>query len=590
VGVGPASVVAFYGDQSYAQVVSLLGIVMSGAAYLPIDPVYPRDRVQFMLHDAGVHTILAPPERAPAAAGLGMRVIPLAFRHEPDDGFPTGPALPQVPSGLPAYFMYTSGSTGQPKGVCIDYAGLSRHCRIAAQHYDLQPDDRVLQFTALSFDPSIEQVLTTLLAGATLVIRDGDLWPADRLHERIQSHEISVINIPPSYWQEVAAVWTAAPSLLFHTPLRLIIIGGDVLLPDALTLWTNGPLRRVRLLNAYGPTETTITALTHEVSSHLAQAIERACVPIGSPLRGRRAFVLDSYGNPVAPGITGILHLGGLGLAMGYLHDPQLTAEKFRPDAWSGVDGVRVYDTGDRVRYRDDGALEFVGRRDHQIKIRGFRIELDEISHCARSHPAVRDAVTIVHRTGTGEGQLLLYVTTRDDISVLPGALRDFLRKHLPPHMVPAPITFLHEFPRTPGGKIDRQALPVPTPDGLTPGAPHVAPRTPLEEYIAREVAGLLNLDRIGVHDNFFDLGGHSLLASRLVSSLRRHYRIDLSLRELFEAPTVADLATAISRAVAGHGRPEHVSRILTSLTSMSDEEARALLEARARPIDRKEG
>jgi amino acid adenylation domain-containing protein len=586
-GVEASSVVAFYGDQSYAQVVSLLGILLAGGTYLPIDPGYPHERVQFMVKDAGVKVILAPPERSLAAAGFGVRVVSVLFGQADDGNPPVATHL--VPSGLPAYVMYTSGSTGRPKGVCIDYAGLSRHCRTAARHYDLQPDDRVLQFTALSFDPSIEQVLTTLLAGATLVIREGELWPADSLHERISTQEISVINIPPSYWQEVATVWTAAPSLLRHTPLRLIIIGGDVLPPDTLALWTNGPLRRVRLLNAYGPTETTITALTHEVSADLPQIMQRACVPIGTPLPGRRAFVLDSYGNPVAPGIPGILHLGGVGLAMGYLHDPALTAAKFRPDAWSGEAGHRVYDTGDRVRYREDGALEFLGRRDHQIKIRGFRVELEEITHCARSHPAVRDAITLVHRNSYGDGQLLLYVTTRDDDSVMPGALREFLRKHMPPFMVPARITFLQEFPRTAGGKIDRQALPAPTEDRLNTGTPLVEPRTGLEEFIASEVALLLNVDKVGVHDNFFDLGGHSLLASRLVSSLRKHFRIDLSLRELFEAPTVADLATTISRSAAEHGHPDNVARIISTLTSMSEEDARALLALRTRNIGRHE-
>lgn len=580
-GIGPGSVVGYFGDQSYAHVQSLLAILMAGGTYLPLDPAYPRERVQFMVQDAGVSAVLAVPDRALVAGTFGVKVIPVLRAHGREgDRFPPGRSA-AAPAGLPAYIMYTSGSTGKPKGVWVGSAGLAQHCRVAAAHYDLQPDDRVLQFTALSFDPSIEQVLTALLAGATLVIRDGELWPAEDLHARILAHEISVINIPPSYWQEVSAVWSAAPSLLRHTPLRLIIVGGDVLRPDTLALWKNGPLRRVRLLNAYGPTETTITALTHDAGAHLAQIQDRARVPIGTPLPGRRAFVLDTYGNPVAPGIPGILHLGGGGLALGYINDPRLTAERFRPDAWSGEAGARVYETGDRVRYREDGVLEFLGRMDHQIKIRGFRVELDEITHTARTHPAVRDAITVHHRPARGEGRLLMYVTTHDDASVLQSELREYLRKHLPPHMIPAGITFLAEFPRTPGGKIDRQALPVPGHEGLTAGAPHVEPRTPLEEYIACEVAQLLNVDRVGVHDNFFDLGGHSLLASRLVSTLRRHYQVDLSLRELFEAPTVGDLATTISRSVAGHGRPDHVNRVLATLAQMSDEEARAMLEAR---------
>jgi amino acid adenylation domain-containing protein len=583
---GPMSVVGFYGEQSSAYVISLLGILMSGAAYLPLDPGYPRERLQFMVQDAGARIVLSSPDHALAAGVLGKRVIPVVTGTSHDKARTGSASLPELLEGLPAYVMYTSGSTGRPKGVCIDYAGLTRHCHVAAAHYDLQPDDRVLQFAALSFDPSIEQVLATLLAGATLVIRDGELWPADELHTRIQRHEISVINIPPSYWQEVAAVWSVAPSLLRHTPLRLIIIGGDVLPAEALALWRGGPLRRVRLLNAYGPTETTITALTHDVGAHISKIGEHARVPIGIPLPGRRAFVLDQSGNPVAPGIPGVLHLGGHGLAMGYLNDASLTAERFRPDAWSGHSGARVYDTGDRVRYREDGALEFLGRKDHQVKIRGFRVELDEIAQRARSHPAVSDAIVLHHRAEKGDGLLFLYVTTHDSVVVTRGELREFLRKHLPPHMVPAGVMLMHEFPRTAGGKIDRQALPVPGLDALSAGTPYVKPRTPLEEYVSQEVARLLNVDRVGVHDNFFDLGGHSLLASRLLSTLRHQYRVDLSLRELFEAPTVGDLATTISRSVAGHQRPDVVNRALSVLTAMSDEEARAMLEAHSRRID----
>lgn len=586
-GVGPMSVVGFYGEQSYGAVVSLLGILMTGATYLPLDPGYPRDRLHFMVQDAGVSVILAPPHRVLSAAPLGVRVLPVVA-GSPADGIPSTPTPVSVrQQGLPAYVMYTSGSTGRPKGVCITYTELTRHCQIAAAHYDLQADDRVLQFTSLSFDPSIEQILTTLLAGATLVIREGELWAADELHARILKYEITVINIPPSYWQEVATVWSAAPSLLRQTTLRLIIIGGDVLHPEALTLWKSGLLRRIRLLNAYGPTETTITALTHEASADLAPIEARKRVPIGSPLPGRRAYVLDRYGNPVAPGIPGILQLGGLGLATGYVNDPALTAEKFRPDAWGGEAGARVFDTGDRVRYREDGALEFLGRRDNQIKVRGFRVELDEITQIARSHPQVLEAVTIHRGQERGDGAVRLYATLRDHGTLMQGELREHLRKHLPPHMVPVSISFLHDFPRTAGGKIDRQALPLSGLDGAVAGPPHVEPRTPLEEHVAREVARVLNVERVGVHDNFFDLGGHSLLASRLVSTLRRQYQVELSLRDLFEAPTVGDLATTISRSVAGHGRPDQVQRVLSTLTSMTDEEARAMLEAWSRrPYD----
>lgn len=582
-GVGPMAVVGFFGDQSYDAVVSLLGILMTGATYLPLDPGYPRERLQFMVQDAGVRVILAPPDRVLAAGMLGVRVLPVVAGSA-TDGTPSGstPACIRH-QGLPAYIMYTSGSTGRPKGVCIGYTDLTRHCQTAAAHYDLQADDRVLQFTSLSFDPSIEQILTTLLAGATLVIREGGLWPADELHARLLKHEITVINIPPSYWQEVAMVWRAAPSLLRQTTLRLIIIGGDVLRPESLNLWKNGPLRRIRLLNAYGPTETTITAITHEVSADLGLIEARQRVPIGSPLRGRRAYVLDRYGNAVAPGIPGILQLGGLGVALGYVNDPALTAEKFRPDPWNGDAGTRVFDTGDRVRYREDGALEFLGRRDNQIKVRGFRVELEEISQVARSHPQVLEAVTIHHGHERGEGAVRLYATVRDHGTLMQGELKEHLRKHLPPHMVPVSISFLQDFPRTAGGKIDRQALPLSGHEGAAGGTPHVEPRTPLEDYVAKEVARVLNVERVGVHDNFFDLGGHSLLASRLVSSLRRHYQVELSLRDLFEAPTVGDLATTISRSVAGHGRPDQVNRVLSTLTSMTDEEARAMLEAWSR-------
>ena len=311
------------------------------------------------------------------------------------------PGNSTLPENL-AYVIYTSGSTGQPKGVLVSHGSIADHCRNAQRYYELDSRDVVLQFASLSFDVSLEEILPTLIVGARLVIMGTNVWHPAEFHRKISEFGLTVLNLPTAYWQELAREWAGVPELVPNIQPRLFIVGGDTMLPDVLKLWQRTPVNSIRLLNAYGPTETTITATAFEIAPRSGENTTDQRVPIGRPLANRAIYILDQHSNPVPIGVHGHLHIGGAGLARGYLNRPELTAEKFIPDPFSAEPGARMYKTGDLARYRPDGNIEFLGRADHQVKIRGFRIELGEIEAVLGQHPAVREAVVLAREDAPG--------------------------------------------------------------------------------------------------------------------------------------------------------------------------------------------
>jgi thioesterase domain-containing protein/acyl carrier protein len=431
----------------------------------------------------------------------------------------------------------------------VSHGSIAGHCLNIQTCYELDSRDVALQFASLSFDVSLEEILPTLIVGARLVVMGANTWPPAEFHRKIAEFGLTVVNLPTAYWQELAREWADVPDLVPTIEPRLCIVGGDTMLPDALMLWRRTPMKSVRLLNAYGPTETTITATVFEVAPHPDETAVYRRVPIGRPLANRAIYILDQHRNPVPIGVHGRLHIGGAGLARGYLDWPDLTASAFIGDPFSAEPGARMYQTGDSARYRPDGNIEFLGRADDQVKIRGFRIELGEIEAVLGQHPAVREVAVLAREVVPGEKRLVAYVvgdsTTEE--------LRRFLKDKLPDYMVPAMFVLLHALPLMANGKVDRQALPEPDRSGPESEKTFVAPRDDLERQLALIWEEVLDVRPVGVRDNFFALGGHSLLAVRLFALIEKRLGRKLPLTAVFQGATVEHLAEVLrQQAVAG--------------------------------------
>jgi len=407
-GVQPEQLVGLYVERSLNTIVGLLGILKAGGAYLPLDPGYPAERLAYMLEDAKVSVLLTQQSFKESLLEHKAQVVCL------DTDWPvilqksqTNPISGIKPDNL-AYGIYTSGSTGRPKGVLIEHQAIALHCQNIIDRYQLTSDDRVLQFASVGFDVSLEQIFPTLIVGATLILSETRYLTGSNFHKKLFQLGLTVVNLPPVFWTQWLQFLEENSSATFLKELRLVISGGEAMPPESLKLWQKIPLRTVRLLNAYGPTETTITAMTYEVP----QNISLSKIPIGRPLKNRQAYILSYQQQLVPIGIPGELHIGGAGVARGYLNRPELTEEKFIPNPFSDELGARLYKTGDIARYLPDGNIEYLGRTDNQVKIRGFRIELGEIESLLAQHPDVDSAVFVAREDTPGNKQLVAYIVS----------------------------------------------------------------------------------------------------------------------------------------------------------------------------------
>ncbi|GEJ57767.1 non-ribosomal peptide synthetase [Anaeromyxobacter diazotrophicus] len=561
-GVAPEAPVGVLVERSPELVTALWGVLGAGAAWLPLDPAAPDARNAFILEDAGAGVVLTTRDRAVRLAGLGAAVVVLDD-VDVDASEAAGPAAPAPvgPDSL-AYVIYTSGTTGRPKGVLVDHEAFATHCREVVRHYQLDPADRVLQFASPAFDASLEQIVPPLLAGATVVLRDDDVPGGGPFHRFAARARLSVVNVPPAWWAEWARACAGAAAPEPVPALRLVIVGGDAMPGEPLAAWRRSPMAGARLLNAYGPTEATITATLHEVALPSEGEAAPATLPIGRPLPGRSAYVVERGGELAPDGVPGELLLGGRCIARGYLRRPDLTEARFTADPFDHRAGARAYRTGDLVRRRHDGAIEFLGRVDGQVKLRGFRIELGEIEALLAEHPAVREAAVDLVQAGPADRRLAAWVALAPGVEAGPSELKRHLRARLPEYMVPAAFAFVAALPRTAGGKLDRTALPA-LAAGAVDRAPFVAPRDEVEAGLATLWAELLGLERVGAQDDFFDLGGHSLLAAQLVARVQRAFGVELPLRTVFEARTVEALALAVLDGLAARIAPEELDEVL---------------------------
>ncbi|MDY7093675.1 MAG: non-ribosomal peptide synthase/polyketide synthase [Acidobacteriota bacterium] len=527
--------------------VAMLGVLEAGAAYLPLDPTYPPERLRLMLEDSAAAAVLCTADQEDdldRLTSLPRWVVALDGGDE--DGQPRNGARPVHPRQL-AYIIYTSGSTGRPKGVAVDQANISRYARAAAALHGLSPEDRSLQLASICFDASAEEIWPCLITGATLVLRGPVILdsPAAFL-EACTGAGLTVVDIPTAFWQELILALEEQPSLRLPPALRLVIIGGEAARPDSVERWRRVAGASVGLLNTYGPTETTVVASTWRGGALPAGQP----VPIGEPLVGTRVFVTDAYQLLVPEGALGELLIGGDGVSRGYLGRPRLTAERFVPNPWPdsscGERGGRLYRSGDLVRWRRGGVLEYLGRIDRQIKVRGFRVEPGEIEAALADHPGVSGAAVDVDSAG----RLVAWLVPVATAPLSTDELRSWLSARMPEHLVPSFFVPLEHFPLTRSGKVDRRALPAPAtvePEGQRSRPP----ANPLEELLVDLWGEVLELDTAGVDDDFFAVGGHSLLATRVVSRLRRRLEVELPLRQLFETPTPARLAPVLAELLA---------------------------------------
>jgi amino acid adenylation domain-containing protein len=555
-GVGPEVRVGLVAERTPEVLAGMLAVLAAGGAYVPLDPSHPEERLAWMLADCGAPVLLVPREPAPAWAGTA-RVVALEADFDPPGMAP----LPPVDPRSAAYVLYTSGSTGGPKGVVVEHRSLAAYTRNAAAVYEIAPGDRVLQFASLGFDTSAEEIWPTLATGATLVLRSREMIASvPRFVLELDRLGITVLNLPTAYWHEMVAGMDGAP---LPEPVRLTVIGGEKAMAEALEGWWPAADGRVALFNTYGPTEATVVTARCKVEGSPIEI--PVSLPLGRAIAGARVYVVDRRLQPVPQGVAGELWIGGSGLARGYLGRPELTAAAFVPDPFGNDPGARLYRSGDLVRFRSDGVLEFLGRTDQQVKVRGFRVEPGEIESALLAHPGVRAAAVVLRDDAPGGPGLVGYVVPSGTAPTA-SELRRHLAATLPEAWIPGSFAVLDALPLNPHGKLDRRALPGPEGGRPSLGHGYAAPETEVEEALAAVWSEVLGREQVGVQDDFFELGGHSLLATQVVARVRERLHVDLQLITLFQLPTIEQLAVAVEEA------------ILDRIERLEEEEVKALL------------
>lgn len=528
-GAGPDVLIGLCVDRSLELPVAMLGVLKAGAAFVPLDPAYPKERLSYMLEDTGTRILLTQSHLVASLPEFQHEIWRLDTDWSQIAGYSAEPLEENVTPDNLAYVIYTSGSTGLPKGVMVPHGCVCNSAQAEIEAFALPPGSRVLQFGSLSFDTSIYDLLMMIGCSGTLCLAPQEaLMPGPPLVETLRRQRINVITIPPSS----IAVLPEAELPDLHT----LVAGGEAPTREVVARWLPGR----RFFNAYGPTEATVWAAFYECKD------AGAAPPIGKAIANTQAYVLDDALEPVPAGWPGEIYLGGAGIARGYLNRPGRTAEVYLPDPFSAEPGRRLYRTGDRAKLLPGGEIKFLGRIDQQLKLRGYRIELGEITTKLLSHPAIKDAVAVRQTTPAGEPRIGAFCVAEEGQSPKREELMAYLRQRLPEFMVPSALRILDALPLNANGKLDYAKLSIWSQSDEDVESRWTPPRTPLEETIAGIFRQVLELERIGIHENFFRLGGHSLLATRAIMRINETFGISLPLRHLFEYTTVAKLAAAI--------------------------------------------
>lgn len=545
-GVGPEIPVGVYLERSPGLAVGLLAVLKAGGVYVPLDPSSPVGRVCEIVSGARITIILSQRELRSRVEGVGARILSLN-EEEPSPGLADrgNPGCDVLDDPL-AYIVYTSGTSGTPKGVLIPHRASVCHNTAVAQAFGLCPSDRVLQFASPAFDVSLEELFATWAVGATVVFVRNARLTCSALLDVIVQERLTVLNLPGSFFHAWVAELIASRRSL-PACLRLIVVGSEEILPQRLAQWLQlADPAGIRTLCAYGTCETAVTSTVYALEPGDERWRER--VPIGHPLAHAEIVLLDDALRPVPQGVVGKLYIGGDGLARGYLNSPDQTSERFIPHPWSEETGARLYRTGDLASRLPDGTLVFAGRADRQVKLRGYRIEPAEVEAALLRQEGVAEAVVTLREDVPGDPRLVAYVVGLPGQAPSRVALLVGLRAALPPYKVPT-IVLLEDLPRVPGGKLDLRALPVPESPDPRRRESSDAPRTPNEARMARIMAEVLGLERVGRSENFFDLGGQSLLAMQVCARLRSALGVEVPVSALFEAPTPARFASILEQA-----------------------------------------
>ena len=550
-GVEAEAIVAICLDRSPESVISSLAVLKAGGAYLPLDPKLPLERLRFMLNDAKPHVLITNSEFAEEIARESCAVVAIDNNREIEKCSVAAPAIETAKDQL-AYVIYTSGSTGEPKGVEITIESLLNLVTWHRSEFSVGSKDRATHLAGVSFDAAVWEVWPYLTAGASLYLPDEATRLApEALRDWMIANQITISFLPTALAERVMILdWPR------EATLRFLLTGADTLhrYPENYLPF--------ELINNYGPTECTVVATSGRVRSCATSDLPA----IGRAITGTQIYILDQHLAQVQPGKAGEIFVGGQNVGRGYLNRPDLTLERFIPDPFSTQPGARLYRTGDLARQLPDGNIAYLGRADEQIKILGHRIEPAEVEAAIDRYPAIVSSVVVARSADCSEKRLTAYVTMRNGSTASATELREFLQSSLPDYMLPAMFVKLEQLPLTANGKVNRAALPEPTSENTLRDADFVAPRSPIEQRLEKILCSLLTLGEASVNDNFFLLGGHSLLGTQLIGKIRSAFGVDLSLRTLFDTPTIAELSSEIERL------------IIARVENMSEDEARALL------------
>ena len=577
-GVGPETPVAVYLQPSLDMVISLLAILKAGGGYVPLSPACPPDRLSFMLEDTQAALLLTQesslpqlPEKRPEVICLDTEFDSIASESQEN------PAVVMAPDNL-AYVIYTSGSTGVPKGVMVTHRNVARLFEATEPWFSFDESDVWTFFHSYAFDFSVWELWGALRYGGCVVVIP--FWMSrspETFFEHIVEKKVTVLSQTPSAFNQVMSV-DESEGGGSDLALKTVVFGGEALKPGNLSGWAERRgLEKPRLINMYGITETTVHVTYHCMTegdvAHAASSV------VGRPIPDLQVHILDERLQPMPVGLAGQMYVAGTGLARGYLNRPSLTAERFIPNPFS-TSGDRLYQTGDRARYQENGTIEYLGRVDQQVKIRGFRVELGEIEAALREHAAVVQCAVIVREDNADEKRIVAYVVPQGTDSVPVDELRECLKQKLPDYMLPTAFITIPEIPLTQNGKLDVKALPEPGSERPEMEREYVAARTAVEEQLAQIWSRMLKIDQVGIHDNFFELGGHSLLATQVISQVREAFMVELSPRRLFEEPTIERLAVLITQLQASEQDAGEINEWLNRIENLTEAEARALLEA----------